>query len=111
MTGSQAHRVRPRKSFTPAVRKVAEEWPDEHSEIIGATPYSLRRGIISLRIRAGEDRQAIAKQCGTSVDMLERNYSFAIEDLEDKGPKPAADERVRARQVALADRRRELRVA
>jgi len=43
--------------------------------------------------------------------MLERNYSFAIEDLEDEGPKPAADERIRARQVALAGRRRELRVA
>ena len=46
-----------------------------------------------------------------SVDMLERNYSFAIEDLEDEGPKPAADERILARQVALAGRRRELRVA
>jgi hypothetical protein len=25
-----------------------------------------------------------------------RNYSFAIEDLEDEGPKPAAEERLRA---------------
>ncbi len=110
MTGTQAHNW-PGRYFTPAVRKVAEEWPDEHSEIVGATPYSLRRGIISLRIRAGEDRQAIAKQCGTSVDMLERNYSFAIEDLEDEGPKPAGEERLRARQLALAGRRRQLRVA
>jgi hypothetical protein len=98
--------------FAPAVRKVAEEWPDEHGEIVGATPYSLRRGLISLRIRAGEDRQAIAKQCGTSVEMLERSYSFAIEDLEDEGPKPAEEERVRARQLALAaGKRRQLRVA
>ena len=103
MTGSQAHKW-PGKYFTPAVRKVAEEWPDEHGDIIGATPYSLRRGMISLRIRAGEDRQAIAKQCGTSVEMLERSYSFAIEDLEDEGPKPAAEERLRARQLALAGR-------
>jgi integrase len=110
MTGSQAYKW-PGKYFTPAVRKVAEEWPDEHGDIIGATPYSLRRGMISLRIRAGEDRQAIAKQCGTSVDMLERSYSFAIEDLEDEGPKPAADERIRARQLALAGRHRQLRVA
>jgi integrase len=110
MTGSQAHKW-PGKFFTPAVRRVAEEWPDAHKEIVGATPYSLRRGIISLRIRAGEDRQAIAKQCGTSVDMLERNYSFAIEDLEDEGPKPAVEERLQARQVALAGRRRQLRVA
>ena len=80
------------------------------SEIVGATPYSLRRGIISLRIRAREDRQAVAKQCGTSMDMLERKYSFAIEDLEDEGPKPAIEERPQARQDALAGRR-QLRVA
>ena len=42
MTGSQAHKW-PSKYFAPAVRTVAEEWPNEHSEIIGATPYSLRR--------------------------------------------------------------------
>jgi integrase len=108
MTGSQAHKW-PRRYFGPAVRKVADAWPDEHTDIIGATPYSLRRGMISLRIRAGEDRQAIAKQCGTSVDMLERSYSFASEDLEDEGPKPASEERIRARQLALAGRRRRRR--
>jgi integrase len=110
MTGNQAHKW-PGKYFSPAVRKVAEQWPAEHGEIIGAKPYSLRRGMISLRIRAGEDRQAIAKQCGTSVEMLERNYSFAIEDLEDEGPRPAAEERIHARQLALAGRSRQLRVA
>jgi hypothetical protein len=58
--------------------------------------------MISLRIRAGEDRQAIAKQCGTSVEMLERSYSFAIEDLEDEGTKPAEEERLRAREIATS---------
>jgi integrase len=106
MTGSQAHKW-PGRYFAPAVRQVAEDWPDEHGEIIGATPYSLRRGMISLRIRAGEDRQAIAKQCGTSVEMLERSYSFAIEDLEDEGPKSAAEEWLRARQVAIGGCRRQ----
>lgn len=110
MTGNQAHKW-PGKYFTPAVRKVAMQWPDEHSDIVGATPYSLRRGMISLRVRAGEDRQAIAKPCGTSVEMLERSYSFAIQDLEDEGPKPAEDERLRARPLALADQRRQLWVA
>jgi hypothetical protein len=110
MTGNQARKW-PGKYFTPAVRRAAEQWPDEHGSIIGATPYSLRRGMISLRIRAGEDRQAIAKQSGTSVDMLERSYSFAIEDLEDEGPKPAEAERRQARQVALADKRHQLRAA
>jgi hypothetical protein len=52
-----------------------------------------------------------AKQCGTSVDMLERTYSFAIEDLEDEGSKPAVEERLRARQVALGGRRSQLQVA
>jgi integrase len=103
MTGSQAH-AWPRRYFTPAVLQVAKQWPEEHGAIIGATPYSLRRGMISLRIRAGEDRQAIAKQCGTSVEMLERSYSFAIEDLEDEGPRPASEERLRARQLAPAGR-------
>jgi integrase len=104
MTGSQAHKW-PGKYFTPAVRSVADEWPHEHGDILGATPYSLRRGMISLRIRAGEDRQAVAKQCGTSVEMLARSYSFAIENLEDEGPAPAADERVRARTLAPTGRR------
>jgi integrase len=103
MTGSQAH-TWPGKYFAPAVLQVAKQWPDEHGDIIGATPYSLRRGMMSLRIRAGEDRQMIAKQCGTSVEMLERNYSFAIEDLEDEGPRPAAEERARARTLAPAGR-------
>ena len=110
MTGNQAHKW-PSKFFTPAVRKVAERWPKEHGDILGSTPYSLRRGMISLRIRAGEDRQTIAKQCGTSVDMLERNYSFVIEDLEDEGPKPAEEERLHARQLALAGSTHQLRVA
>jgi hypothetical protein len=110
MTGNQAHKW-PSKYFTPAVRKVGMQWPDEHGDIVGATPYSLRRGMISLRVRAGEDRQAIAKQCGTSVEMLERSYSFAIQDLEDEGPRPAEDERLHARQLALADRRPQLWVA
>jgi integrase len=111
MSGNQAHKW-PGKYFTPAVRKVAESWPDDHADILGATPYSLRRGMISLRIRAGEDRQAIAKQCGTSVEMLERSYSFVIEDLEDEGPRPAESERLHARQLALSgDQRRKLRIA
>ena len=60
MTGNQARKW-PGRYFAPAVVKVAELWPDDHGDIVGATPYSLRRGMISLRIRAGEDRQAIAK--------------------------------------------------
>jgi integrase len=37
VTGNQAHKW-PGKYFTPAVQQVAKEWPDEHGDIIGATP-------------------------------------------------------------------------
>ena len=44
--------------------------------------------------------------------MLERCYSFAIEDLEDEGPKSPEEERRGARQRAFASaNRRRLRVA
>jgi hypothetical protein len=58
----------------------------------------------------GTEIQYVAEDAG-GVDMLEHNYSFAIEDLEDEGPNPAVEERIPARQLALADRRRRPRVA
>ena len=98
--------------FTPAVRKIAEEWP-------GRAPRHRRRDAVLAtagdHLAAHPRRRGPAgdsKHCGTSVEMLERSYSFAIEDLEDDGPKPAEEERLRARQIALtADKRRRLRVA
>jgi integrase len=73
------------KFFTPAVRKVAER--DEFWAILGATPYSLRRGGISVRLRA-EDAQIVAEECGTSLEMLDRHYAFAMHDLRRYGPAP-----------------------
>ncbi len=72
--------------FTPAVKKVAER--PEFFGVLGATPYSLRRGGISLRLRA-EDPQTVASECGTSLRMLSDHYAFAIEDLRRNGPRPA----------------------
>jgi hypothetical protein len=72
--------------FTPAVKKVAEH--PEFFPILGATPYALRRGGISLRLRA-EDPQTVASECGTSLKMLSDHYAFAIEDLRRHGPRPA----------------------
>ncbi len=43
--------------------------------------------------------------------MLERNYSFVIQDLEGHGPKPAEEERIRARQLAIGVNNLQLRVA
>lgn len=77
------------RSFTPAVRAVAER--PEFTRILGATPYALRRGGISLRLRT-EDPQTVASECGTSLKMLSDHYSFPIEDLRQQEPRPAAIE-------------------
>ena len=85
--------------FTPAVEKVAQR--PELFPILGATPYSLRRGGISLRLRA-EDPQTVASECGTSLKMLSDHYAFAIEDLRRHGPRPV-DIEWRAARAAQAD--------
>jgi hypothetical protein len=90
-----------RKCFTPAVRAVAER--EEFARILGATPYALRRGGISLRLRT-EDPQTVAAECGTSLKMLSDHYSFAIEDLRGHKPRPA-DVEWRAARADLAERR------
>lgn len=83
-SSSQAQKWGP-KFFNPAVKKVAEQ--TELADIVGATPYALRRGGISLRLRA-EDAQTVAKECGTSLQMLDAHYAFAIDDLRRFGPRP-----------------------
>jgi integrase len=98
MTGNQAKKWGARY-FKRAAQAVQKNDPREHP-VATATPYSLRRGGISLRIRAGEDRQVIAAECGTSVTMIERHYSFAIDALRHDGPRPAEVERQAARRAA-----------
>jgi hypothetical protein len=83
------------------VNKVAEH--HEFFAILGATPYALRRGGISLRLRA-EDPQTVASECGTSLKTLSDHYAFAIEDLRENGPRPVEVE-WRAARVAQAERR------
>ena len=73
------------KFFNPAVAKAALR--PEFASIAGATPYSLRRGGISVRLRA-EDAQTVASECGTSLQMLDKHYAFAIDDLRRFGPRP-----------------------
>lgn len=73
------------KFFAPAAKKVAER--EELRTIRGATPYSLRRGGISVRLRA-EHAQIVAEECGTSLEMLDRHYAFAMHDLRRHGPAP-----------------------
>jgi hypothetical protein len=73
------------KFFNPAVAKVAER--PQFTDIAGATPYSMRRGGISVRLRA-EDAQTVASECGTSLRMFDRHYAFAVADLRRFGPRP-----------------------
>ena len=89
-----------RRCFTPAVRKAAER--EEFARIVGATPYALRRGGISLRLRT-EDPQTVASECGTSLKMLSDHYSFAIEDLREHELR-AADIEWRAARAAQMNR-------
>lgn len=83
------------KFFKPAVNEAAED--GEFANILGATPYSMRRGGISVRLRA-EDAQTVASECGTSLHMLDKHYAFAIDDLRRFGPRPF-DEEWRAARV------------
>jgi hypothetical protein len=87
--------------FTPAVRAVAQL--PEFARILGATPYALRRGGISLRLRT-EDPQVVASECGTSLKMLSDHYSFPIEDLREHEPRPP-DVEWRAAPAAQPNRR------
>jgi hypothetical protein len=86
--------------FTPAVEKVAQQ--PELFAILGATPYSLRRGGISLRLRA-EDPQTVASECGASLRTLGKHYAYAIEDLRRNGPRPV-DIEWRAARAEQAER-------
>jgi hypothetical protein len=99
-SGSQARKWGP-KFFRPAVSAVAEK--PEFQGILGATPYALRRGGISLRLRA-EDAQTVAKECGTSLQMLDAHYAFAIDDLRRFGPR-SVDVEWRAARSVLIDQR------
>ncbi len=94
---SQAH-AWGASSFTPSVEKAAQQ--PELASIQGATPYALRRGGISLRLRA-EDPQTVARECGTSPRMLNDHYAYAIEDLRRQGPRPADIEWRAARTAQL----------
>jgi hypothetical protein len=76
---------------------------EEFARIVAATPYSLRRGGISLRLRI-EDPQVVASECGTSLKMLSDHYSFAIGDLREHEPRPADAEWRAVRAAALLSR-------
>jgi hypothetical protein len=73
------------KYFKAAVVKAAKR--EGLATILGATPYAMRRGGISARLRA-VDAQTVKSECGTSLRMLDKHYSFDIDELRRYGPVP-----------------------
>ena len=97
MTGNQAKKWGPR-CLAPAVNSVADNH-DGYASLRGATPYALRRGGISMRLRS-EDAQSVAEQCGTSLEMLSQHYSYEIDDFSHLGPR-SVDEQWRTARAAV----------
>ena len=72
------------------------------------TAYSLRHTYICMRLMEGADIYQIAKNCRTSVEMIEKFYAAHIKNTLDaaainvRRPKPAPAKKPSARQKALA---------
>jgi hypothetical protein len=66
-----------------------------------ATPYSLRRGHISLRVLAREDLRRIADDCGTSTAMIHRHYLHELDMRHDTPKRFSFDGAVEAARRAL----------
>ena len=62
-----------------ACGQVAAQHDPEVAYLTKVTPYSLRRGHISLRVLAGEDIKRIADECGTSTAMIHRYYLHELD--------------------------------
>ena len=62
-----------------ACGRVASERNADMAFLKKATPYSLRRGHISLRVLAREDIRRIADDCGTSTAMIHRHYLHELD--------------------------------
>jgi len=101
MSNNQACQWRSRY-FKPAVEVLAEGRA-EMADLATATPYSLRRGGVSARLR-GENAQSVAEQCGTSLEMLSRHYSYEIDDFAESRPQSLDAQWRCARAVALKER-------
>lgn len=97
MSSNQAKKWGPRY-MKPSVDAVAKGNP-AFAKVKGATPYGLRRGGISARLR-NENAQSVAAQCGTSLEMLSQHYSYEIDDFGHVGSQPL-DQQWRNAQAAV----------
>jgi integrase len=101
MSNNQACQWRSR-CFKPAVKALADRRADL-ADLVTATPYSLRRGGVSARLR-GENAQSVAEQCGTSLEMLSRHYSYEIDDFAQSRPQSLDAQWRTARTLTLKER-------
>jgi hypothetical protein len=99
MSSNRAKKWGPRY-MKPAIDATANN-NTEVVNVAGATPYSLRRGGISARLR-GENAQSVAAQCGTSLEMLSQHYSYEIDDFGHIGSQPLDQQWRKARATVLA---------
>jgi hypothetical protein len=101
MSTNQAKQWGPR-FMKPALKAMAES-DTSLASAVRATPYSLRRGGISARLR-GENAQSVAAQCGTSLEMLSQHYSYEIDDVDHVGAQSLDQQWRTARAAVLAKR-------
>jgi integrase len=86
-----------------ACGRVAAERDPDLRFLTKATPYSLRRGHISLRVLAGEDIKRIADECGTSTAMIHRHYLHELDVRHEKPESFSFDGAVLAARRAIRD--------
>jgi integrase len=86
-----------------ACGRVAAERNPELPFLPQATPYSLRRGHISLRVLAGEDIKRIADDCGTSTAMIHRHYLHELDLRHEMPPDFSFDGAVRLARRTVRD--------
>src|SRR5690606_3398128 len=87
-----------------ACGRVAAEDDSEMRFLAKATPYSLRRGHISLRVLAGEDIKRIADECGTSTAMIHRHYLYELDMRHEQPDGLSFDRAVLAARCAIRER-------
>jgi hypothetical protein len=76
----------------PANRRNIQTYPGVAPS--GTRPRDLRSSFITLQIYAGVPLTTMAKQCGTSVPMIERHYAGVIENWD--GVQVTAEDQIRA---------------
>jgi len=81
----------------PANRRNVPTYPGVAPQ--GTRPRDLRSSFITLQIYAGVPLTTVAKQCGTSVPMIEKHYAGVIENWD--GVQVPAEHQIRAAREAV----------